>query len=76
MAHTKTCTESDKVQTINSSVQGGHGDSNNARNNTRNSAASTNKDYKVEIEAFGAVLALSYQKVELNKSFDVFREKN
>ena len=59
VAHTKTCTEFDKVQKSTSSVQEGHGDSNNARNNTRNSAASNNKDYKVEIEAFRAVLALS-----------------
>ena len=37
--------------------------------------ASTSKYYKGVIEAFGAVLALNYDKVELNKSLDVFREK-
>ena len=59
MAHTKTRTESDKVQKINPSVQGGNGDRNNARNNTRKSVSITNNNYKVEIEAFGAVLTLS-----------------
>ena len=35
----------------------------------------TNKYYKGEIESFGAVLALKHDKVELKKSFYVFREK-
>ena len=44
-------------------------------NNTRNSKTSTNKYHKGGIEAFGAVLTLKYEKVELKKSFDVFKEK-
>ena len=44
-------------------------------NNTRDSVKITNKQYKGEIEAFGAVLALKYEKVYLKKYFDVFREK-
>ena len=75
MAQTKTINEYEKVQTRNSSVQGGHGDRGNARNDTRDSAASTNKYYKETIGAFRAMIALKYEKVELNKSFDVFRGK-
>ena len=66
-------TEYDKGQTRTSSSRGGCGYIRKARNNTRYSAASTNKDYKGGIEAFGDVLALKYEKVELNKSFDMFR---
>ena len=73
MAYTKTSTKYGKGQTSTSSVQGGPGDRGNTRNNTRNSTASTKKYYKCEIVAFGAVLALKYEKVELLKSFDVFR---
>ena len=74
IAQTKTSTESDKGHMRTFSGRGGRGDRGNAINNTRDSSASTNKYYKVEIEAFGAVLALNYQKVELKRSFDVFRE--
>ena len=35
--------------------------------------ASPNKYYKVEIEGFGSVLTLKTEKVELKKSFGVFR---
>ena len=35
--------------------------------------SSTNKYYKGEIEAFGDVFALNYDKVALKKLFDVFR---
>ena len=31
--------------------------------------------YKGEIEEFGSVIVLKYQKIELKKYFDVFREK-
>ena len=61
MAHIETSTEYDKVQTSTSSGQGCCGDRVNAKNNTRNFMASTNKDYKGEIEAFGAVLAPKYE---------------
>ena len=56
-----------------SSGLGGRGDIGNARNNTRDSMSSTNKYYKGEIEAFGDVFALNYDKVALKKLFDVFR---
>ena len=58
-----------------SSGQGGRGDRRNDRNNTRDSSESTRKYYKGLIEGFGAVLTLKYEKVELKKPFDVFREK-
>ena len=35
----------------------------------------TNKYFKIEIGTFGEVLALRYERVDLNKSFDIFREK-
>ena len=35
----------------------------------------TNKDYKGDIKTFGAVLALRYKKIDLNKSFDGSQEK-
>ena len=69
---TETSAESDKVYTRTSSVQVGRGDRGNSRNNTRCSSSRTIKYYKGWIEAFGDVLALKYEKVELNKSFDVF----
>ena len=75
VAQTETSTESDNDSTRTSSEKGGYGDKENFRNNTRDSLASTSKYYKGVIEAFGAVLALNYDKVELNKSLDVFREK-
>ena len=74
MDHTKTGTESDKGQTSKSPGRRGRGDRGKSRNNTRNSAASTNKDYKGGIEEFGDVIMLKYEKVQLNKYFDVFRE--
>ena len=67
VAQKKTRTESNKGQKITLPGQEGHGNGLNARNNTRNSAASNNKYYKGEIEAFVAVLALKYEKVELKK---------
>ena len=73
VTQTKTITEYDKGQASISSGQVGRGERVNTRNNTRNYAASTNKDYKGEIEAFGSMLALKYEKVELKKYFDVFR---
>ena len=73
--HTKTSAESEKVQTQTSSGRGGRRDRGNTGNNTRDSAASTNKITGVKLRCFGAVLALKYEKVELKKSFDVFREK-
>ena len=73
VSHTKTSTESDMGQKSASSVQEGCGERGNMSNNTRNSLASTNKYYKVDIEAFEAVLALKNEKVELKKFFHVFR---
>ena len=68
-AHTKTSSESEKGQIRTLSGRGGHGYRGNATNNTRDSLESTNKDYRSKIEAFGAVLALKYEIVELNKFF-------
>ena len=73
MSQTTTITESEKVHTITSYGRVGRGKRGKVRNNTRDSVASINIDYKVEIEAFGAVLVLKYDKVELNKPFDVFK---
>ena len=73
MAQTETSAESDKGQTRTSSGQGGRVNIRNARNNTRDSSASTSRYYKRGIETFGAVLALKYDKLELKKYFDVFR---
>ena len=56
-------------------VQGGCGDRGNARNKNIDSSETIKKYYKEEIEAFGAVLALKYEKVYLKKYSDVFREK-
>ena len=75
MDHTKNSTESDKVHTRKSSVRGGRWEIGNDRNNTRDPVTSTNKYYRGEIEAFGAVLAMKYDKLELNKYVGVFREK-
>ena len=75
MAHNKTSTESYKGQESTSSGLGGSGDIGISSNINRNSAAITHKDYKGEIEAFGAVLALKYEKVDLKKPFAVFRGK-
>ena len=47
----------------------------NARNNTRNSAASNNKDYKGGIYAFGDTLAVKYDKLELKEYFGIFKEE-
>ena len=52
-----------------------HKDRGNSRNNTRKYSSSTKFFYKGEIESLGYVLALKYEKVELDKSFDVFRGK-
>ena len=52
-----------------------HKDRGNSRNNTRKYSSSTKFFYKGEIESLGYVLALKYEKVELDKSFDVFREE-
>ena len=46
----------------------------NAKKNTRDSAASSKKYYKGDIEVFRAVIMMKYEKVELKKSFDVFKE--
>ena len=46
----------------------------NAKKNTRDSAASSKKYYKGDIEVFRAVITMKYEKVELKKSFDVFKE--
>ena len=58
-----------------SSGQGGCGDIGNNNNNTIDYSESTKKDYRGVIEAFGAVLALKYEKVYFKKPFDVFKEK-
>ena len=63
MAKTETSAESDKVQTRTSAGQGGRGCRGIVRKNTRDSLASTRKDYKEEIGAFVAVLTLKYEKV-------------
>ena len=75
MTHTENSSESEKGKTRKSSDRGDCGDRVNARNNTRDSVASTTKYYKGGIEEFGALLNLKYKKVELDKSFDVFGEK-
>ena len=75
VAQNETSNESDKGQKRTSLGQGGRGDRGNARNNIRDSSTSTSKYYKGEIEAFGAVITLKYEKVELKKSFDMFRKK-
>ena len=73
--HTETSAEYDKGQTRTSSRRGGCGNRGKSRNNTRASSASTIRYYKGEIEEFGSVIVLKYQKIELKKYFDVFREK-
>ena len=75
MDQIKTSTESKKGQTRTSSGRGGHWERRNYSNNIIDSATSTEKYYKGDIEAFGAVFALKYKKVELKKYFDLFREK-
>ena len=74
-AKNETSAESDKGQTRTSVGRGVRGDRGNARNKTRDFSTSTSKYYRGDIEAFGNVFTLKYEKVELNKSFDVFREK-
>ena len=74
-AKNETSAESDKGQTRTSVGRGVRGDRGNARNNIRASSTSTSKYYKGEIEAFGAVLALKHEHVDIKKPFDVFREK-
>ena len=76
VSQTETIPESEKGQTRTSLFQWCFRYIGNTSNSTRDSAESNNKDYKGEIDALGAVLALKYEKLELNKSFDVFREKN
>ena len=71
---TETSAEYDKGCTGTSTGTVGRGERGNANNNTRDSSESTSKYYNGGIEAFGAVLALKYEKVELKKYFDVFRE--
>ena len=61
MAQTETSTESENCQTRNQAEEA-VGTEENSRNNTRDSAASTNKYYKGEIEVFVSVLALKYEK--------------
>ena len=73
---TKNSTESDKGQKKTSSGRGGYGDIRNGSNNIRDSASRTYKYDKGEIEAFGAMILLKHEKLELKKSFDVFMEKN
>ena len=75
VARAETRAKSYKIQSRTSAGWGGRGDRGNARNNTRDSSTSTRKDYKGEIEAFGAVLALKHENVDIKKPFDVFREK-
>ena len=75
VAQTKTSAESDQGDTTTSSLRGGREDRGNSMNNTRYSLTSTIKYYKEGVEPFGDVLAVNYQKMELKKSFDVFREK-
>ena len=60
---TEKSSESEKCQTRMSSGWGYRGDRGNTINNTRDSVASTNRDYKDYIEAFGDVLDLNYDKV-------------
>ena len=74
VAQTKNSTESDKGRISTSSGQRVRRYRVNSSNNTRNLAASTNKDYNGEVEASGYFLALKYDKIELKKAFDVFRE--
>ena len=45
------------------------------RINSENTKSTVNKDYKEKIEIFRALIMLIYKKLELKKSFDVFREK-
>ena len=48
----------------------------NTRNNwDLDNMNTTGKDFKGEIEAFGTVLILRYEKVDLKKSFKVFCKK-
>ena len=75
VAQTKTSSGSDKVQKRTSSGREGRGYRVNARNNTRYSSASTNKNYKGVIEAFGDLITMKYEKLELKKFLDVFRGK-
>ena len=63
VAQTKTITESYKGLASPLSGRGGCGDRGNSKNNSINSAASTSKYYRGEIEACGYVLALKYEKV-------------
>ena len=49
VAHTKTCTKFDKVQKSTSSVQEGHGDRNNARNNTKTPRQALNNIKRVKV---------------------------
>ena len=74
MSHTEIRSESDKGHTRTTSLRGGLGGRGSARNNTRYSSAGTRNNYRGKIEAFEASLALKYEKSELKKSFDVFRE--
>ena len=74
MEQTKTSSESEKGKIRKSSDRGDCGDRVNARNNTRDPAASTTKYYKGGIQEFRAFLNMKYKKVEVKKSFDVFRE--
>ena len=46
----------------------------NSSSNAANTTSTANKYYKEIIKMFGAVLASRYEKLELNKSFDIFRE--
>ena len=71
---TETSAEYDKGQKRTSLGRGGRGDRGNARNNIRDSSTSTSKYYKGEIEAFGAVITLKYEKLELKKPFYMFME--
>ena len=73
MSQTETIAESENGKTRTPSGQGAIGQRGNARNDIRDSSESTIKYYKGGVEAFGYVLVLKYEKVELKKSFDVFR---
>ena len=65
MSHNTTSTEYEKGQTRALSGRGGRGNRGNARNNTRYSTTITKRHYKVEIETFGVVLVLKWEKLEL-----------
>ena len=64
VVQTESSSESGKGHTRTPKGRGGYGYRRNSKNNTRDSLASPIKYRRREIEAFGAAIALKYEKLE------------